>query len=148
MKKILMTAMKTSISEIMETMFFLPVEFGQETTLALWKLNKKNYMACRLVFTGDASGLLILVAPQNLIAQMAENFMGESRENLTKEHLSGTLTEMLNMICGNSLSKIEGKTAFELGIPEIMDISQISKKEMVTIVETTDSKMAVILELD
>jgi len=148
MKKILMTALKTSISEVMETMFFLPIEFGKDATLAQCGMDKKNTMACRLTFTGDASGTLILLAPENLVAEMAENFMGESRDQLTSEYLSGTLTEMLNMVCGNALSKTNSKVPFELGIPEMMDTSEISEKEMFTIVETTESKMAVLLKMD
>ncbi len=148
MKKILMTAMKTSISDVMETMFFLPIEFGKDATLAQCGMDKKDTMACGLTFTGDASGSVFLVAPEGLVAEMAENFMGESREQLTSEYLSGTLTEMLNMACGNALSKTDSKVPFELGIPVMMDTSKISEKEMFTIVETTESKMAVLLKMD
>jgi len=98
MKKTLMKAMMTSISEVMETMFFLPVEFDTELTFVQFGMNNENTMACQLAFAGDTSGCLSLVAPRNLIAEMAENFMGEHRENLTEEHLSGTLTEMLPLI--------------------------------------------------
>ncbi|WP_300455014.1 chemotaxis protein CheX [Desulfobacula sp.] len=148
MKTILMTAMEASISEVMETMFFLPVEFGREATLAQCKMDKKNNLVCRLVFTGDASGSLILMAPEILAAEMAENFMGEVSENLTQDHLSGTLTEMLNMVCGNALSKTKSKVPFELGIPEMMDPSEISEKQVFTIVETTESKMAITIIMD
>ena len=79
---------------------------------------------------------------------MAENFMGESRDQLTSEYLSGTLTEMLNMVCGNALSKTDSKVPFELGIPEMMDISQISDKAVFTLVETTESKMAIFIKMD
>ena len=43
MKKIFLTAMKTSISEVMETMFFLPIEFGQESILSQSGMDKKKY---------------------------------------------------------------------------------------------------------
>lgn len=143
-----MTAVKTSISEVMETMFFLPVEFGRESTLAQCGMDKENTMACRLAFSGDVAGYLILLAPGNFIAEMAENFLGESREYLTQEHLSGTLMEMLNMVCGNALSKIDSHVSFELGLPEMMDKTEISGKEVFTIVETTESKMAIVLKMD
>jgi hypothetical protein len=68
--------------------------------------------------------------------------------SVESEHLSGTLTEMLNMACGNALSKTDSKVPFELGIPEMMDRSEISEKEVFTIVETTESKMAVLLKMD
>jgi CheY-specific phosphatase CheX len=148
MKKLLMKAIKTSISEVMETMFFLPVEFGRQVTLAQFGMDKKNTMACRLAFTGDSSGRLILLAPINLIVEMAENFMGEPRETLTEDYFSGTLTEMLNMVCGNALSKTNSLISFKLGIPQIINVSEVSENEVFTIVETMDSKMAVLLEMN
>ena len=147
MKTQLMTAIQTSISEVMETMFFLPVEFGPEIPIAESGMGEKK-MACELRFTGEFSGNLILMAPETLVAEMAENFMGESMENLTPEHLDGTLTEMLNMVCGNALRKIKAKTPFELGIPKRMDESTLSETHAFTIVETTDSKMAIRLTMD
>ena len=148
MKKILMTAIKTSISEVMETMFFLPVEFGRESVLDQCGMEKENTVTCQLAFEGDISGYLILFAPKTLIEQMAEDFMGEPRENLTDEHLTGTLTEMLNMICGNALSKIDSKVPFELGIAKMIDKTETLGKEVFTIVETTESKMAIFLKTD
>lgn len=147
MKKRLMTAMKTSISEVMETMFFLPIEFGRESIPAQCGMDTKN-MACELRFTGNTSGRVILMAPESLVAEMAENFMGEPLENLTPEHLSGTLTEMLNMVCGNALSKTAVKTPFELGLPKMIDGSAMATTEVFTIVETLKSKMAILLKLD
>ena len=146
MKKPLMTAIQTSISEVMETMFFLPIEFGRESTFAQSGMDKKN-MACQLDFTGDVSGHLILVVPETLVAEMTENFMGEPLENLTPEHLAGTLTEMLNMVCGNALRKTDAKAPFKLGIPKMMDGSKIPKKQVFTIVETIESRMAILLTI-
>lgn len=148
MKKILMKAVKTSISEVMETMFFLPVEFDGESTLSECGLNKEKTLVCRLAFTGDTSGSLVIVAPRILVTEMAENFMGEAKGLLTNEHFSGTLTEMLNMVCGNALSKTDTKVPFELGIPEIIDEPDFQDKEKLTIMETTESKMAIFLKIN
>ncbi len=149
MKKILMKAMKTSISEVMETMFFLPVEFGDESTMGQSGIDVNSpILASQLKFTGDISGSLYILAPKDLIGEMAENFMGESQDQLTDEHFSGTLTEMLNMVCGNALSKTESKVPFELSIPELIDATKFSEEEIFTIIETTQSKMAIYLKLD
>ena len=148
MKKTLMKAMMTSISEVMETMFFLPVEFDGESTLAECGLSNEKNNVCKLTFTGDYSGSLSIVAPKSLVAEMAENFMGEAKGMLTEEHFTGTLTEMLNMVCGNALSKIDAKIPFELGIPQVIDESEIQENEKVTIIETTVSKMAILLKID
>jgi len=147
MKKILMTAMKASISEVMETMFFLPVESVGELNFGDSGIDQsQTIMASQLKFTGDTSGSLYIITPKNLVREMAENFMGEPQEKLTEEHLSGTLTEMLNMVCGNALSKTEAKVPYELGIPEIIDVNKLSEKETFIVFETTQSKMAVLLQ--
>ena len=149
MKKILMKAMMTSISEVMETMFFLPVEFGEESTMVKSGIDiNKPVQTSQLKFTGDVSGSLFIVVPKDLIGEMAENFMGESQDRLTEAHLSGTLTEMLNMVCGNALSKAKSKVPFELGIPQVIDEPNFSSEQRLTIIETTQSKMAVFLEID
>jgi CheY-specific phosphatase CheX len=147
MKKILMTAMMTSISEVMETMFFLPVEPGPESTLAQKGMDTDTLAGC-INFSGDASGSLVIVAPRTLVGEMAENFMGESIDALTEEHFSGTMTEMLNMVCGNALSKIESGRPFELGIPEIVAPLEKFETEVFTFVATTQSNMAVLLQID
>jgi CheY-specific phosphatase CheX len=149
MMKILITTMKTSISDIMETMFYLPVEFGDALSFRQTGMNnEKASLSSRLKFSGDLSGYFILVIPRDLLAVMAENFMGESSKDLTEEHLSGTLTETLNMIGGNTLSTLDSKIPFELDIPEVIDTSKIPGDSLFTMIETPLSKMAIHATMD
>jgi CheY-specific phosphatase CheX len=141
-----MTAMMTSISEVMETMFFLPVEPGPESTLAQRGMDPDR-LAGSINFSGDVSGRLVITAPRSLVGEMAQNFMGEDEDALTEEHFSGTMTEMLNMVCGNALSKTASSRPFELGIPEIVDPSEKFETQVFTFVETTQSNLAVLLQL-
>lgn len=147
MMKTLMTAVMTSISEVMETMFFMPVEPGEETSFSRCGLDE-DLLFCRLGFKGEASGSLTIAAPAALAQEMAENFMGESRDSLTGEQISGTLTEMLNMVCGNALSRMASKAPFELGIPEIINRKSVSDEALFTPVETPAHLMAVGLKMD
>lgn len=148
MKKILMTAITTSISEVMETMFFLPVQIGSEIVFEESGLEKKKAIACQLTFSGDTSGKLIIAAPFDLAAEMAENFMGEEKAQLTQEHLTGTLAEMLNMVCGNALSRVKPKVPYELGIPEVISLSDIKEKIKYTLIETIDYRLLISLVVD
>ncbi len=144
MMKILTTAITTSISEVMETMFYLPVELDEASTLHQSGMDKhKPNMACRLSFSGDVSGCLTLLIPKALLSELTENFMGEPLEQLEDEHFLGTLTEMLNMICGNALSRVDSKTPFELDIPQVIDASNIPGTQMMTLIETPQSMMAI-----
>lgn len=148
MKTQLMTEMMTSISEVMETMFFLPVEFGQTAALSRSGLDAQDIMACRLSFSGDISGHVILAAPETLVLEMAENFMGEPQDQLTPEHLSGTLKELLNMVCGNALRNTQTKTPFALGIPEIVGLSKMPAESQFHMVDTDMAKLGMLLHTD
>ena len=147
--KNLMTVMMTSISEVMETMFFLPVEFGEESKAINDRMKEyKPDMACQLKFSGDVSGKITLLIPESLLGEMAENFMGTPKEELTSEHISGTLTEVLNMVCGNALGKVESKVPFELDIPAMIDETKISDSLLFNIIQTPGAVMALNISLD
>ncbi|THB80626.1 MAG: chemotaxis protein CheX [Desulfobacteraceae bacterium] len=140
----MMTAMKTSISEVLETMFYLPVEFSQDARLSDAGLDDSApVMACELGFSGEIQGKLILVVPRNLLAGMTENFMGETAAPGDDALLEGTLTETLNMICGNMLGRLETRDPLELGIPMKLDTLDSSADDMFTIIETIGAKMAI-----
>ncbi len=146
----MMTAMMTSISEVMETMFFQPVEFEQDQLPGPAVLDTPEpVMTCQLKFSGDFSGFFILVVPKDLLSTLAQNFMGETEKTLDPSLLEGTLTEMLNMIGGNALKKLESNVPFELDIPEIKDLDTGKTKPVFfTLVRTTGSTMAAGIVLD
>lgn len=147
MKKILMTAMTTSISEVMETMFFMPVEIGPETILKDSGIDLNSALACRLKFTGDVDGSINLISPQPLAAELASNFLGESQDELSMEQQFGTLSEMLNMVCGNALKKVKCQVPYTLYLPENIAGSDLDGNAECTLIETMESNMAMVLSL-
>ncbi|WP_035238504.1 chemotaxis protein CheX [Desulfobacter vibrioformis] len=147
MKKVLMTAMTNSISEVMEIMFFMPVEIGPETILNDSGINRNNALACRLNFTGDITGNIDLISPEPLVAELASNFLGETKGELTWEQQFGTLSEMLNMVCGNALKNVKCKLPYHLGIPQMITSTDLDGTAKCTLIETMDSKMALLLSM-
>lgn len=145
MKKVLMTAMTNSISEVMEIMFFMPVEIGPETILNDSGINRNNALACRLNFTGDICGNIDLISPEPLAAELASNFLGEAKGKLTWEQQFGTLSEMLNMVCGNALKNVKCKLPYKLGIPQLITGTDLNGTATCTLIETMNSKMALLL---
>lgn len=142
MMKTLLAAVKASISEVMETMFFLPVDFSQEPAQKfMTSLPVKHRKSCCIDFKGDFSGRVFFMVPEKLLFEMAENFMGEIRERVSDEMLEGTLTESLNMIAGNALRKLDEKNSFELSIPKIIKESEFPVDDGAMLIETTGSKM-------
>ncbi len=144
MMKTVSAAMKTSISEVMETMFFLPVEFSEKPAEKEIKaLKGMQNKACCLDFTGDCSGSVYLLVPKQLLLEMAENFMGEPGDSIQDDILEGTLTETVNMMAGNALRKVNAKVPFELSIPRLIPGSEFPETEGSMMIKTTGSQMAI-----
>ena len=154
----LMKMMTTSISEVMETMFFTPVEPQEARNLEACEfLKQANIQACTITFSGSFSGQLFIFVPASLLSILTENFMGEPEDTLTEEYLTGTLKETLNMIAGNTFSKIDPNASFGLGVPEIdpklyetLYHSAVTEEKRSTFfaVNTMDGEMAVGFRLD
>nr|NJM00933.1 chemotaxis protein CheX [Desulfobacula sp.] len=148
MMKTILTAMKTSISEVMETMFFLPVEFLENPSQKQIKaLKGRRNKACCLDFSGEYSGSVFLLVPEPLLLEMAENFMGEAGESLGLELLEGTLTETVNMVAGNALRKVKAGIPFELSIPRLIPGPEFPETGETLIINTPGPEMAVHIAL-
>ena len=148
MMKAVLKAMKTSISEVMEIMFFLPVEFFEEPSQKEIKAIKgSRNKTCRLDFSGDCSGSVYLLVPIELLSQMAENIMGQPAESLGDDILDGTLTETVNMMAGNALRKLKPEEPFTLGIPEVVPGIQFPETKETLIIDTPGPRMAVHITL-
>ncbi|MCP3899495.1 MAG: chemotaxis protein CheX [Desulfobacteraceae bacterium] len=146
MMKNLMEVMKISISEVLETMFYLAVEFQNDLSPDKLEVIKKNItMGCKLHVSGSVSASFMLFIPDSLLLDMTQSFMGEDEENCTKEYLEGTLKETLNMIAGNALKSLETDESPDLHIPEIVEISEMDSGSLITI-ETTDGTMIMQVE--
>ncbi|MCK5541193.1 MAG: chemotaxis protein CheX [Desulfobacterales bacterium] len=146
--KNLMTLIKTSISEVLETMFYLPVEFREKLSPEkIGSIKKEIKIGCSLKVSGSFSAIFQLFIPDPLLLNMTQNFMGEDPENCTEEYLNGTLKESLNMIIGNALKNIDTKTPPDLDIPEIIDISCLGTDSLIAI-ETIDGTMIMEIKLN
>lgn len=126
MIKALKKAITASISDVLETMFFMVIEFHEsDAGDRLTILARPNLRGCTLQFTGPFSGEFTLIAPEDLFREMAVDFMGESPENITVEHAEGTLKEAVNMIAGNTFAHYDDTLVFSVGIPEVMKPADI-----------------------
>ncbi|NDY70632.1 chemotaxis protein CheX [Desulfobacter hydrogenophilus] len=128
-------------------MFFMPVEIGPEMILNDSGIDLNNALACRLNFTGDIGGNIDVISPEPLVAELTSNFLGETKAELTWEQQFGTLSEMLNMVCGNALKKVKCRRPYKLGIPEKITSTDLNGTAECTLIETMDSKMAILLSI-
>lgn len=124
MMRALKPAMKNSISNILETMFYMPLTFDEK---GRWEdYDTCDLSACGIDFTGSVSGSLLVVMPPSLLVEMTENFTGSPPEQMDRRCLDETLGEIVNMVAGHALSSMDELSDFHLGIPR-----HIEKKEAV-----------------
>ncbi|MDY6842553.1 MAG: chemotaxis protein CheX [Thermodesulfobacteriota bacterium] len=147
-KKALITAMKNSISDVLEKMFFLPLDFfeavGQEE---LWNRDERDLVTSTLNFHGPFSGHFTFFIPKKLAFFLAANFLGSDEESVSQDQATETMKEIVNMIAGNTFSNYDDKAIFNLEIPKLVDFSQIGNKdlnseEVFIAVKTLESNLA------
>ena len=134
MKTALKTAMASSISEVLETMFFMFLDFSDNASIEKDVMGDGNkVVACKINFEGKYSGNFIFLVPENILLEMTESFMGLDRSEISEEESKGTIKEAINMLAGATLSSFDNSLVFNLSIPEIVDaqeaIASLKEKE-------------------
>lgn len=148
-KKALTTSMKNSISDVLETMFFLPLDFTESlSTAELWNETEDQMMAARLDFDGTCSGYCVFYIPRRLAVSITADFMGKDEEDVSDDQVSGTVTEITNMITGNTFSLYDTESVVNLGVPELVSFSDYQKGlpetsgEFFIVIETLEDRLA------
>ena len=119
MKNSLMRAMKNSISEVLEKMFYLSIEIDEDTDS--YQIDENvDYHSSKLSFKGPFSGTFHSTCPENLLKIMTVNFLGVDDTEVTQTHMIEVVKEMGNIIVGNIFSNYDANIEFQLGIPEIV----------------------------
>ena len=120
-------AMMTSISEVLETMFFVATEMMEDLTFTESKLATiKDLFGIELKFSGALSGMLMLLIPNHLGEYFASSLIGQDVKELKYEDIEGSLKELANMIIGNTFSYFNNDAQFKLGIPKAVKSSKIT----------------------
>ena len=125
----MISAMKTSISEVLETMFFLPIDFSDATGMSdLWNAPDEDLAVARINFSGPLSGHFIFVVPFGLALSTTAAFLGEDEESVSRDHAHDTVKEIANMVAGNTFSHYDNQAVFDLGIPELLPFTELDQK--------------------
>ena len=120
------TAMKRSISEVLEKMFFMPVDFPSTSKQEWAGLSRqRKYMMSKLEFSGPFSGYFLFFIPEEITSSLAAGFLGQDEDHVTMEHRADTVKEIINMIAGNAFSILDDHAIFDLDIPQMMDCSDL-----------------------
>ncbi|MBW2680367.1 MAG: chemotaxis protein CheX [Deltaproteobacteria bacterium] len=144
------TAMKNSISEVLETMFFLSLDFfhNDADIRDLWTMGKDQIVAAKLNFSGPLSGYAIFCIPKKSAVSITADFMGKDEEEISDDQTNGTVKEIINMIIGNTFSRYDPDIVFDLGVPELVAFNDFlkevsdSEKRFSVVIETLENYLA------
>ena len=118
-RKALIRAMKRSISEVLETMFFLPVDFSDTVNAEeLWHPEEIQMSVTKLDFSGPFSGSFVLFIPEEFAVSLTANFLGKDKEKVSEDNVIETSKEVINMIAGSTFANLDDQSVFDLNIPE------------------------------
>ena len=121
----LITAMKNSISEVLETMFFLPLDFPETDHWDLSTLKTEETLVSKLSFSGPFEGYFLFFIPQETASSLTADFLGKDVENISQSEVADTAKEIINMFAGSTFGKYDDQALFSLGIPQLMDLDDI-----------------------
>jgi CheY-specific phosphatase CheX len=143
MMKRLKKAMTDSISEVLETMFFLSNEVSDGQQTDFLASAPESMRICRIDFSGPISGSFFVYMPMALLKTLTENFLGQDQKGLLETHFIGTIQEITNMAAGNTFSKFDAQTPYDFSIPEIIDKEKIEAVEIFLQVETMEGFLGI-----
>ena len=127
-KQNLLKATKASISEVLETMFFLPIDFTDVVGAEVFNgAISDSAELVKVDFSGVFSGSFLLLIPDDLALFLTASFLGNIEEKVLPAHISETKKEMVNMIAGNTFTHFDDQLEFDLGIPEIIKARDMKK---------------------
>ncbi len=149
-KSTMKEALRDSISKVLETMFFQPVQISTDgVDLLQWFTRKPSLYGASINFCGPIDGSLFFLIPKTAVDEITANFLGNNVESIEEEQRKDTIKEALNMIGGNMLSGIDTEGRFSLDIPQLIAKESLSSDKLQDLqgeifhIETEDNRMVV-----
>jgi CheY-specific phosphatase CheX len=116
-------ALRDSVDEVLEKMFFaetLGEASGPDEAGDL----PADTITVELTFQGEPSGSMCLRLTDDSAREIAADFLGLERAEISSDQISEVVRELANMICGSVLSRVESAATFHLGVPRIVACGQ------------------------
>ena len=153
-KSTMKTALRDSISEVLEKMFFQPVQISTDgVDLRQWFTRKPSLYGANINFSGPIDGAIFFLIPKTAADEITANFLGNNVESIEEEQRKDTIKEALNIIGGNMLSDIDAEGLFSLDIPQIIAQEDLSSDKLQDLqgdifpIETEDNRMVVGIDM-
>lgn len=112
------SAMKDAISEVLETMFFVFVDFDDGLTVRqLGECESRVSLV-----NGEGALDIFLMTSREFARMISANMLGVEEQEVTSEDLEDTMKEFANMVGGNYKARVDINNQWELGIPRFRQL--------------------------
>lgn len=107
---------------------------------------RTKYLQAYITFSGHQTGLISITMPEDICTEIAANILGmEPEDEQVKEQGEDAILEMLNILCGQFLTAVEGeKPVFDLSVPMM---SRLSYEDW-TILKTQQNTAVTLIDRD
>lgn len=119
-------AMKASISEVLEQMFFMTIDCQAQDGDSVDPQPVAGSIIAGIGFNGSPSGTFILEIPEDLARAVTADFLGAAARDLSAAQVAATVLEMLNMLAGGTLSRFDRQALYDLQMPELISADDLS----------------------
>ncbi len=131
MRSELKSTLFATVAEVFETMFFSYLDLVEETNH--WPdLQLEIYMEASIGLSGKDAGAVHFYFSKSLAYNIAANFLGVSKDELSEEKVADVLGETANMSIGSLLGKLESHLAnTSLSIPTVQNTAGLTFADIV-----------------
>ena len=116
--------MKAAISEVLETMYFTEVSFGEVDAPAEnggWRARIEIQAA-----TGPERITLFFCLVPEFARELTANMLASEPEEVSEEDIKDVMGELANMVAGSCINKLD-PTQWKLGLPEAVRNDCVTK---------------------
>jgi len=112
--------------------------FGERSPKDELITEAETFCHASMEFSGPVCGTVGIEAPVEVCAELAANILGvEMDESLSPEDAGDALQELLNVICGQSLTALYGdEPVFDLSIPRLEEVGCVDWEMEMAVTDT------------
>lgn len=112
-------ALREAISEVCATMFFMVPEPNPEAAENLASLAVTGWSLGQIELSqGEQRVRVFIGAPGEINRELAENLLAVEGGDLSDEDLADAFREMVNMVAGRVLTRVDDENRWVLGLPQ------------------------------
>lgn len=124
-------ALRASISEVFSTMFFMVPEWDPELTLRVGGMKAGGWLEGLVELTKASQVIRVWVwSPPEVAADLAANILASDPKKLNKEEILDAFREMLNMVAGSLLTRMDPAGQWRMGLPQARELGPTSVKDL------------------